>query len=650
MDFIIQQKSRTDEPMSNPLSILNKYWKFGTFRPSQEEIINSVIEGKDTLALLPTGGGKSICFQVPALCMPGLCLVITPLIALMKDQVEQLKKRGISANAIYSGMPRREIDIILDNCVHGRIKFLYVSPERLKTDLFQSRIVEMDVSLLAIDEAHCISQWGYDFRPSYLEIAEIYPLLREVKKIALTATATAVVKNDIIEKLKFSNEEIFQKSFARKNISYSVFELENKEQKVFEILKNVKGSAIIYVRSRKETARIASLLYRNGISSEYYHAGLTIKERSLKQSNWIQNKVRVMVATNAFGMGIDKADVRVVIHFDLPDSLEAYYQEAGRAGRDERNAYAVMLYNPSDILRLKENFIKSFPSYEYLKRVYQSLANFYKLAVGSSQWQSFDFQLNDFSKSYNLNSFETFHAIKKLEEQGLILLNESFYKPSVVMLTIKHEDLYRYCIANAKMEPLIKGLLRLYGGEIYMEFMKINEADLAKLIKSSAKDVTTNLEFLYKSNILVYDKIKEKPQLTFLTPRLDSSKLNINKKELENRKKVVGEKIQSMIDYVLDRVQCRTRIFQEYFDETAYINCGVCDRCIQEKKKRTAVATIENAESHIHKYTQENWMSIALLKSESGIKNDFEFTEGLRSLLDKGLVEFSEDGKVKTKT
>lgn len=636
--------------MQNPLSVLKKYWNYDSFRPLQEEIITAVLENRDTLALLPTGGGKSVCFQVPALCLPGICLVITPLIALMKDQVEQLKKRGISACAIYSGMPRREIDIILDNCVFGKAKFLYISPERLKTELFQARVAEMDVSLLAIDEAHCISQWGYDFRPSYLEIAEIYPRLGEVRKIALTATATKEVRVDLLEKLKFDEPAVFQKSFARKNLSYSVFELENKEQKLFEILNNVKGAAIVYVRSRKETARIATILGRSGISAEYYHAGLGIKERSAKQTNWIQNKVRVMVATNAFGMGIDKPDVRVVVHLDLPDSLEAYYQEAGRGGRDEKNAFAVLLYAQADIIRLRENFTRAFPSIEFLKRVYQSLANFYKLAVGSSQWQSFNFSVNDFSTSYKLNPFDTFHAIKKLEEQGLILLNESFFKPSVVMFSMGHEEVYKYCIANAKMERLIKGLLRLYGGEMYTEFMKISEHDLGKLIHSSVPEVTKTLEYLHKTNVLVYDKLKEKPQLTFLTPRLDAGKLNINKKEFDQRRKAIGEKIESMVGYVLDRNQCRTRIFQEYFNEEAYLNCGVCDRCIQEKKKRNAASEMDTARSQVLESITAEWIGISELKSISAMHNDFLFTEALRALLDDSLIELSPDGKVQRKT
>ncbi|MFY0653614.1 MAG: RecQ family ATP-dependent DNA helicase [Cyclobacteriaceae bacterium] len=630
--------------MSQPKDILKQYWNFEAFRPQQEEIINSVLQDNDTLALLPTGGGKSICFQIPTMVLPGMCLVITPLIALMKDQVEQLSKRKIPANAIYSGMPRREIDIILDNCVYGKYKFLYVSPERLKTDLFIERLKKMQVSLLAIDEAHCISQWGYDFRPSYLEIQEIYPYIGEARKIALTATATEEVSEDICDKLSFKGTQIYRRSFARKNLSYSAFELENKEQKVFLVLKNVKGSAIVYVRSRKETARISRMLMQGGISASYYHAGLGIKERAQRQNEWLQNKVRVIVATNAFGMGIDKPDVRVVIHLDIPDSLEAYYQEAGRAGRDGRNAFAVLLYNQNDITQLKENFKRSFPTSKYLKRVYQSLSNYYKLAVGSSQWQSFDFQIDAFSKSYKLNQFDTFHAIKKLEEHGLILLNESFYKPSMVLFSVGHEEMYKYCIANAKLEPLIKGMLRLYGGDLYAEFVKINEYDLARLIKSSAAEVGRNLEYLDKSNVLVYDKMKEKPQLTFLTARKDAANLGISKLRESERREVIGNKINKIIAYATTRNECRTRIFQEYFNEAAYLNCGVCDECLKAKREQKEQNYSRQLLIAIRKALEGGQMNVQKLKGEVQSKNDFLFTECLRILIDDGELEIDDLG------
>ena len=630
----------------SPIEILQKYWGYPAFREMQEEIIESVLDDKDTMALLPTGGGKSICFQVPALCLDGICIVISPLIALMKDQVEQLKTRHISASAIYSGMSKREVDIILDNCRFGHVKFLYISPERLKTDLFKERVKSMNVSLLAIDEAHCVSQWGYDFRPPYLEIPEIYPLLGEVKKIALTATATKDVKIDIAEKLAFENQIIFQKSFARKNLSYSVFQLENKEQKLLDIIKKVSGSAIVYVKSRKATQHISSLLTSNNISSDFYHAGLPTKERTSKQENWINNRSRVMVSTNAFGMGIDKPDVRLVIHIELPESLEAYYQEAGRAGRDERNAFAVLLFSVADINRLKESFERSFPPIDYLKRTYQALANYYKLAVGSSQFQSFDFDLEQFSSTYRLNAYDVFYAIKKLEEYGLVLLNESFYKPSTLMLSLGNEAIYKYCIANEKYEPILKGILRLYGGEIYQEFLKISEQNLAKLTKSNADYVTKQLSYLHDNGVLIYDKIKEKPQLTFLSARQSAGSLKIDKVHFDQRKKTIYEKLEAMIGYAQNSMGCRTRIIQEYFDESAYINCGVCDTCIDEKKKMQKSKELESTISVIQNALSENESTISALKSKTQISNDFLFAEALRTLLDQQKIKITNSGDI----
>ena len=632
--------------MKNPIDILKKYWGYPEFRAMQEDIIISILEGKDTLALLPTGGGKSICFQVPALCIDGLCLVISPLIALMKDQVEQLKKRHIPAAAIYSGMTKREVDIVLDNCRYGQVKFLYLSPERLKTDIFKERVKLMNVSIVAIDEAHCISQWGYDFRRPYMDIPELYPLVGEVKKVALTATATKEVKVDISEKLEFQEPIIFQKSFARKNLSYSVFQLENKEQKLLEILKNVKGSAIVYVKSRKATQKVSDFLTREKISADYYHAGLTTKIRTDKQDNWINNRSRVMVSTNAFGMGIDKPDVRVVVHLDLPESLEAYYQEAGRAGRDEKNAFAVLLYNKSDISRLKENFERSFPSIEYLKRIYQALANYYKLAVGSSQLQSFDFDMENFSNNFRLKAYDVFYAIKKLEEQGLILLNESFYKPSTLMLSVSNEGLYKYCIANQQYEPILKGILRLYGGEVYQEFLKISEYDLAKLIKSNSNVVIKQLEYLHSNNILVYDKIKENPQLTFLTPRQDSGSLKLDKVQLKTRRKNIEIKLKAIIGYVGDKNSCRTRIFQEYFDETAYLNCGVCDKCIDEKKKTQRSNDLQATMEEVLSKSSMDPIYIFDLKKMVQTNNDFLFTEAIRVLSEKGDIKLNDKNEV----
>ncbi|MBU2912731.1 RecQ family ATP-dependent DNA helicase [Reichenbachiella agariperforans] len=632
--------------MTSALDILKKYWGYDEFRPMQQEIIDSVIAGEDTLALLPTGGGKSICFQVPGMMMEGMCLVISPLVALMNDQVYQLKKRGIPAAALYSGLQHRQIDVLLDNCVHGQVKFLYVAPERLSSELFIARVKQMKVSMVAIDEAHCISQWGYDFRPAYQEIAQVYPLLPEVKRIALTATATKVVKEDICEKLAFEKPVVFQKSFARKNLSYSVFELENKGPKLLEILTNVKGSAIVYVRSRKETENVAKFLYQNGISSEFYHAGLAQDVRERKQEEWIKNQRRVMVCTNAFGMGIDKPDVRVVVHLDLPDSLESYYQEAGRAGRDERNAFAVLLYSPTDIYNLQRSEEMRNPALAYVERIYQALANYYKLATGSSEWQSFDFDLKEFSYRYKLSPLEAHHAVKKLQEMGLLLLTENVSRGSSLKINVSSSEIYKFSIAHGKYEPLIKAMLRLYGGGLYSDFFNISEFELAKLSHDAKNEVFKKLDYLAKNGIVLYDPLKNKPQLTYVMPRQEQSTLKRYHKQTEPRQAVVKEKVGQMVSYAKNRTLCRTRIFQEYFDEVAYLNCGVCDVCIKAKKEDGFGAEMGKIQRAILKQVESGDQRLQAVKQSSNTTNDFLFTEAVRQLMDDGVIFLTEDQKI----
>ncbi|WP_017731416.1 RecQ family ATP-dependent DNA helicase [Nafulsella turpanensis] len=570
--------------MVKPVEILQKVWGYSTFRPLQEEIVQAVLEGKDVLALLPTGGGKSVCFQVPALAMEGICIVVSPLIALMKDQVEQLKKRGIAATAVYSGMSKREIDITLDNCIYGQVKFLYVSPERLKTELMQARVKQMNVCLLAIDEAHCISQWGYDFRPSYLEIATFREMLPGVNCIALTATATKRVAKDIQERLSFSPKaEVFRKSFARENLSYNVRYEENKEAKLLEMLHKVPGTAVIYARSRKRCQLVAWELRKQGISADYYHAGLSNEERNYRQEAWLKNKIRVIVATNAFGMGIDKPDVRLVAHLDLPDTLEAYYQEAGRAGRDEKKAYGVVLYQTKDIEELEERAQLQFPALEEIRRVYQALANYFKIAIGSSLLTSYDFEIDDFCKTYQLHPLQTWYCIKKLEEEGFIQLTESFYAPSKVLFLLNSQEVYAFQIANAALEPLIKALLRLCGGEIFSVFTKISESAIATLLKVSVAEVKRKLDMLHKMEVIEYEQQKDSPQLTFITPRFDAARLPLQQKKLEERKAIYLQKVASVKKYIENTERCRTQMLLAYFDEHDYENCGVCDNCIKGK-------------------------------------------------------------------
>ena len=466
-----------DESKSEELkTLLKKYWGYEHFRPFQEEVILSVLNQQDTLALMPTGGGKSLCFQIPAMYMTGMCLVVSPLIALMKDQVNNLRARKISAVAIHSGMSYREVDLTLDKCVEGHYKFLYLSPERLTTDIFRARLPNMKINLLAVDEAHCISQWGYDFRPPYLQIAEVREELKNIPVLALTASATKNVCTDIMEKLQFKQQHVVRRSFERKNLSYSVLFEEDKFGRVLKMLDKVKGTAIVYVRNRRRTKEISQFLQQNKVSATEYHAGLSHGERSQKQEDWIQNKVRVIVCTNAFGMGIDKPDVRLVVHWDTPDNLESYFQEAGRAGRDEKKSFAVILYNNADVTELHTREADRFPDLEEVKTVYDSVGNFCRIAEGAGQGESFNFNLNEFLKTYKLNAIRTLNSLKLLEQEGYLSFSESIYLPSRLMMTVDKENLYRYEVMHPEHEVLLKAIMRSYGG-VFDYFSQIREEE-----------------------------------------------------------------------------------------------------------------------------------------------------------------------------
>jgi ATP-dependent DNA helicase RecQ len=570
--------------MDNLHAILKQYWGYDQFRPLQEDAIRCVLNATDTLVLLPTGGGKSICFQVPVLAMEGVCIVVTPLIALMKDQVEQLKKRDISAAAIHSGMNRHEIDITLDNCIHGHTKFLYVSPERLRTDIMIQRAKQMKICLLAVDEAHCISAWGYDFRPSYLLISDFREFLPGVPVMALTATATEEVRTDIIDKLKMKSARVFKQSFARANLSYSTFAEENKERKLMQILKNVSGTSIVYVRTRKRTKDLADSLVRNGIQALAYHAGLPFKDRGDRQSAWIKNQTRVVVATNAFGMGIDKPDVRSVVHYDLPENLEAYYQEAGRAGRDEKKAYAVALFNKIDLEELIESVERKYPPFELIKRVYQALANYYKIPVGSGEFSGYNFDIQEFTGIFGLPVNETHYALKLLEEEGFIQLGDSFNEPSKLHFLVDNRQLYDFQIRYGEMDSFIKVLLRLYGGELFTEYVKISEIELAQIYFAPQQEIVKKLLFMQERDILIYEPRRDKPQITYLTPRHEASQLPLNVKEIEKKKKRDLDKARAVVRYASHTEQCRTLLLLEYFNEFDASPCGICDICIAKKK------------------------------------------------------------------
>jgi ATP-dependent DNA helicase RecQ len=632
--------------LKNIHEILKEYWGYASFRPLQEEIIESVTGGNDVLALLPTGGGKSVCFQVPALAMDGVCIVITPLIALMKDQVWQLKKKGVNAVAIYSGLSKREIDIALDNCVFGHNKFLYLSPERLLTDIFIERVKKMNVSIIAVDEAHCISQWGYDFRPSYLRISELRTLLPKVPFIALTATATEKVKKDIVEKLSLRDVKIYQKSFERKNLSYSAIYVEDKEKKMLEILKNVKGSSIVYTRSRRSASDISNVLKKNRISADFYHAGLSNEEREVRQNKWIAGELRVIVSTNAFGMGIDKPDVRSVIHYELPENPESYYQEAGRGGRDEKKAYAVLIYQENDIRILKEKISRAYPSIDFIRRVYQALANFFRIAAGSNSLQSFDFDLPEFEKAYDLPRTETYYALKRLEAEGFLQMNESFYSPSAIMMNLHGEDLYKFQIEQASLDPFIKTILRMYGGSLYNNFITISENDISRQMQIATTEVMRILSHLDKLNVLIYSPRKDKPQVTFLTPRYDAAKLPLDLKKIEGRKNNDLEKSEAVIAYVRQKERCRSMVLLEYFGEIINHDCGICDVCVGKKKEKEKTDSYKLYRQAVIRYLEKDTLSIESLIRKIDIKNKNRVLLAIREMLDNEEIQYNHAGNL----
>ena len=560
--------------------LLIKYWCHQTFRPLQEDIINSVMQGNDTLALMPTGGGKSICYQIPALAQEGICIVISPLIALMKDQVEKLKKKDIKAIAIYSGMHKSEIDIAFDKCVYGDVKLLYISPERLSSDMAIARIRKMKVSLLAVDEAHCISHWGYDFRPPYLKIAEIREFLPDVPVLALTATATAEVIIDIQKKLLFKKENVFSVSFERKNLIYSVTYGGDKSDRLLKFVKKTDGQGIIYVRSRIRSAEISDFLIKNNISSTYYHAGLENKLRMSRQSEWMKGKTRIIVCTSAFGMGIDKPDVSFVIHYDPVETIEEYFQQAGRAGRDGNKASALLLYSEADKYELLKNFNIKFPGMEKIKSVYKALGNYYQLATGSGMDESFDFDIKDFCNNYKLEVLLAFNCIKFLERAGYIIHTERFTAPSRLHIKMNKEELYRFQVENIKYDNFIKTLLRSYGGT-FTDFQIIYENDIAYRVKIPQENVVKILEHLRKLNVLDYIPQKSKPQIIFCKPRLDTEHIHISKEDYDDRRQVAEKKLEAFIDYAESNHKCRSQMMLAYFGEINSKRCGFCDVCLK---------------------------------------------------------------------
>jgi len=563
--------------------ILLKYWGYGSFRPLQEDIIQSVAEGKDTLALMPTGGGKSLTFQIPALAKDGLCIVITPLIALMKDQVDRLNHLGIKAIAIYSGLSKGEIDIALNNCIYGDFKFLYCSPERLTTEIFNIRLEKMNVNLLAIDEAHCISQWGYDFRPSYLQIAKIREKLPQTPILALTATATHAVADDIMEKLCFKNKNIIKQSFERKNLVYLVRETEDKQDYVLKSIQNFKTSGIVYVRNRQSTKDIAAFLNKNGIKSDFYHAGLTDEQRNQKQNQWKDNKTPVIVATNAFGMGIDKPDVRFVIHYDIPDSIEAYFQEAGRGGRDGKKAYAVLLHNNTTKLTVNKRIESNFPEINYIKQMYNLLGNFFQIPIGAGKFVGYDFSIADFATQYKLSIHTAYSALKILSQEGYIELTDEINNPSRVFFNVNRDDLYKFQVENESYDGFIKLLLRSYTG-LFNNYVPIDELMLSKRANIGIETVYKILSKLNHYNIIRYIPKRNKPMIIYTEERLDDKNLYINIERYNKLKELYIQRSLSMLHYAESDNKCRSVILLEYFGEKEPVRCGNCDVCLRRNE------------------------------------------------------------------
>jgi ATP-dependent DNA helicase RecQ len=621
--------------------ILQHYWKHEAFRPMQQSIIEAVMQGRDTLALLPTGGGKSVCYQVPALAMEGICIVVSPLIALMKDQVDNLQAKGIEALAIVSGMGKREVDIALDNCIYGPVKFLYLSPERLLSELVQERIKYMKVNLIAVDEAHCISQWGYDFRPPYLHVADLRKLHPKVPILALTATATAEVRDDIQDKLLFRERNVFQQSFERRNISYRVQPDENKLRRMLEVARSVNGSGIVYVRSRKETTDLAKFFNDHAIPADYYHAGLPGDVRSTKQEQWKSNHIRIIVATNAFGMGIDKPDVRFVMHKDLPESLEAYYQEAGRAGRDEQKAYAVLLYNEADKAKQLRKFEVSFPTVDEIKQVYHYLANYYQLAYGAGEGLSFTLDLADFCSRFKLDALKSLNALKFLEQGEYLAFNESVFLPSRFQFLISHDELYNFQIQNPAWDPFIKTLLRSYGGA-FDNYARIREFDVARRTNLSVQQVTDAMQQLNEFEVLSYLPQTDKPQVTYLKPRHTAANLWIDRQYLDARRAVYQKKMEAMLNYTETDV-CRSQQLLAYFNEPHAPKCGLCDVCLREKRLLSADALQGHIADEVMQQLGNAPLSLEQLVVSLKHGKHPERLTVIRQLLDAGRIKTNGD-------
>ena len=592
--------------------ILKDYWGYDNFRGIQEDIILSIGSGRDTLGLMPTGGGKSITFQVPALAKDGLCIVITPLIALMKDQVRNLRERGIKAIAIYSGMTREEIIIALENCIFGNYKFLYISPERLDTEIFRIKLRSMKVSMITVDESHCISQWGYDFRPAYLKISEIRNLLPDIPVLALTATATPEVVKDIQQRLAFKEENVFRMSFERKNLAYIVRKTENKQEELLHILKHVQGSAIVYAHNRKRTKEYSQMLNENGITATFYHAGLNNDTKDQRQKSWVKGETRVMVATNAFGMGIDKPDVRLVVHVDIPDSPEAYFQEAGRGGRDGEKAYAVLLYAKSDKATLKKRITDTFPDKEYIRTVYEHLNYYYQMAMGDGLGCTREFNIDEFCRNFKHFPIQVDSALKILTRAGYLEYTDEQDNNSRLMFTLTKEELYRIHETSPETEKLINVILRSYTG-LFTEYAYINEETLSLRTGMTRQQVYDTLISLTRRRILHYIPGKKTPYIIYTRERQEANRLVFSKKVYEDRKESFIHRIEAMTEYAECDDKCRSRMLLLYFGEKNEHNCGQCDVCLSSHSSGIKQGVFDDISRAIEEALKENEMTTSAL-------------------------------------
>ena len=621
------------------LAILKQYWGYEGFRESQYEIISSVLSGRDTLALMPTGGGKSLTYQLPALVSDGLCVVITPLIALMKDQVDKLQRQGISAVAIHSGLSRRKIDIALDNCVYGDVKFLYIAPERLNSDIFRLRARRMNISLIAVDEAHCISQWGYDFRPSYLHIKTLRELQPDAPVLALTASATEQVADDIMANLGFAEKSIIRSSFARPNLAYVVRKVEDKEEQLLRVISGVAGSGIVYVRKRETAEVLCQFLQEQGVSASFYHGGLPNEERSIRQDEWVSGKVRVMVATNAFGMGIDKADVRFVVHYTMSDSMESYYQEAGRAGRDGKRSYAMLMVAPNDYKILSRRLEGNFPPIEQIKSIYEKICAYLMIAIGDGAGRSYVFNIQDFCHRERLFSQTVISALDLLERNEYMSYVEVADNPARVIFKVSRDDLYRYEMTNT-VELVVRTMLRMYNG-LFSEFRAIDEDVIAAAANMSREQVHQVLRELWRSQIIRYVPANSSPMIYMNEERLPLASLYISPKSYGRRKEQMVSRFEAMIDYAENQTQCRSIILSRYFGDTETEPCGCCDVCLAKRRHAKSEDSAEAVEECIIECLKEGEMPLREIARRVAAKPQ-TISDVLYRMLDRGVVVLRE--------